>query len=51
MKKKILIISIISVLCILIIAIYFLNENRIPEIQVSEDPTLKFENELSNGEW
>lgn len=48
MKKKILIISIISVLCILIIVIYFLNENRIPEIQVSEDPTLKFENELSN---
>ena len=48
MKKKILIISIISVLCILIIAVYFLNENRISKIQVSEDSTLKFENELSN---
>jgi hypothetical protein len=51
MKKKILIISIISLLCIaIIITGYCINKNRISKIQNSEDLELEFENNLLNAE-
>lgn len=48
MKKKILIISIISILCIAIIIGYCISKNKISKVQVSED--LIFENDLLSME-
>lgn len=50
MKKKILIISIVSVICIVIIAVYFISNNRISQMQVSDDSSLEFENDLLSME-
>ena len=50
MKKKILIISIVSVICIVIIAGYCISKNRISKMQVSDDSSLEFENDLLSME-